>query len=324
MKRLAPVVAAALVAAPAANAQLPAPAPAPAPAPKAGTLGSTLDGGIPTRRARYYSRKGRIVVKGRSTAFVPGQVIQLQVVRKGRVVSTQTTRLRQARRGGRYRFSFRGRRPGRLRLVVRHVATPELADMRAKDKRVRVVRWQAGAGTSGARVTVLQRGLHKLGYATPVSGYYDGGTAVAVNAFRKVNNLGRDGYATVGVYDRVLRGRGAFRLKYPKAGKHAEFDWSRQVLVLAKDGRPYRTYHASSGTSATPTVFGTFRFYLQTPGTNAKGMVHSNYFIGGYAIHGYASVPNYPASHGCIRVPIPSAASIFNWIDIGDRIFVYV
>ena len=110
---------------------------------------------------------------------------------------------------------------------------------------------------------------------------------------------------------------------YPKAGKHVEFDWSRQVLVLAKKGRPYRTYHASSGTSATPTVFGTYRFYRKTPGTNAKGMVHSNYFIGGYAIHGYASVPNYPASHGCIRVPIPNALSIHNWIDIGDRIFVY-
>jgi lipoprotein-anchoring transpeptidase ErfK/SrfK len=52
-------------------------------------------------------------------------------------------------------------------------------------------------------------------------------------------------------------------------------------------------------------------------------MVHSNYFIGGYAIHGYASVPNYPASHGCLRVPIPNAYSIFNWIDLGDRIFVY-
>ena len=86
-----------------------------------------------------------------------------------------------------------------------------------------------------------------------------------------------------------------------------EFDWSRQVLVLAKGGRPYRIYHSSSGAPATPTVFGKFHFYLQTPGTNAKGMVHSSYFIRGYAIHGYASVPNYPASHGCLRVPIPNA-----------------
>jgi lipoprotein-anchoring transpeptidase ErfK/SrfK len=95
------------------------------------------------------------------------------------------------------------------------------------------------------------------------------------------------------------------------------------VLVLAKGGKPYRTYHTSSGTPATPTVFGTYKFYLQTPGTNAKGMVYSNYFIRGYAIHGYASVPSYPASHGCLRVPIPNAVQIFNWIDIGDTIHSY-
>jgi lipoprotein-anchoring transpeptidase ErfK/SrfK len=70
-------------------------------------------------------------------------------------------------------------------------------------------------------------------------------------------------------------------------------------------------------------VFGTYRFYLKTPGTNAKGMVHSSYFIRGYAIHGYASVPAYPASHGCLRVPIPNAAQIYSWVDIGDPIYLY-
>jgi lipoprotein-anchoring transpeptidase ErfK/SrfK len=95
------------------------------------------------------------------------------------------------------------------------------------------------------------------------------------------------------------------------------------VVVLAQGGKPWRTYHASSGKPSTPTVFGSFRFYSKTPGTNAKGMVDSNYFIRGYAIHGYPEVPTYAASHGCIRVPIPNAAAIFAWIRIGDPIFVY-
>jgi lipoprotein-anchoring transpeptidase ErfK/SrfK len=127
----------------------------------------------------------------------------------------------------------------------------------------------------------------------------------------------------VAVYDRVLRRRGRFRLRHPRAGKHVEFDWSRQVLALASRGRAWRVYHASSGKASTPTVFGSFRFYRKQPGTNSHGMVHSNYFIGGYAIHGYPSVPNHPASHGCIRVPIPNAASIFGWIRLGDPIYVY-
>jgi hypothetical protein len=125
------------------------------------------------------------------------------------------------------------------------------------------------------------------------------------------------------VLARLFRHQGGFALKYPKAGKHVEFDWSRQVLVFAEGGRPVRIYHASSGKPSTPTVFGTFHFYSKTLGTNAKGMVDSNYFIRGYAIHGYAEVPPYAASHGCIRVPVPDARSIYDWISIGDTIFIY-
>jgi L,D-transpeptidase catalytic domain/Putative peptidoglycan binding domain len=170
---------------------------------------------------------------------------------------------------------------------------------------------------------LMQRKLLKLGFAVPVTGYFDSGTARAVTAFRKTNSMGTSGFASTAVFDKLFRGQGSFKLRHPRAGRHVEFDWSRQVLVLADRGRAWRTYHASSGAPATPTVFGTFSFYRKQPGTNAKGMVHSNYFIGGYAIHGYASVPNYPASHGCLRVPIPNALSIFNWIELGDRIYTY-
>jgi peptidoglycan hydrolase-like protein with peptidoglycan-binding domain len=227
------------------------------------------------------------------------------------------------RRKGSYRTPVKLAKKGLFRLYVSHAGTPAQKAFRTRNKRVTVVDWQAGQGDRGTKVLLLQRGLLKVGYAVPVTGYYDWLTANAVNAFRKTNGMGRDGYAMKSVYSKVFRRQGAYRLRYPKAGKHVEFDWSRQVLVLANKGRPYRTYHTSSGTPATPTVFGTYRFYLQTPGTNAKGMVHSSYFIRGYAIHGYGSVPNYPASHGCLRVPIPNAASIFGWIDIGDRIFTY-
>lgn len=229
-------------------------------------------------------------------------------------------------RGGRYEFRFEVGDPGRVRLVVRHAASAAQAAFRTRSETINVVDWEAGSGERGVKVLLLQRGLLKLGFATPVSGYYDSLTANAVNAFRKTNEMGRSGFAMKSVYAMIFRGQGAYRLRYPNAGKngkHVEFDWSRQVLVLAQGGKPYRVYHTSSGAPATPTVFGSYRFYRQSPGTNAKGMVHSSYFIGGYAIHGYASVPNYPASHGCLRVPIPNAWSIYDWIDIGDPIFTY-
>ena len=52
-------------------------------------------------------------------------------------------------------------------------------------------------------------------------------------------------------------------------------------------------------------------------------MVDSSYFISGYAIHGYAEVPIYAASHGCLRVPIPDAESIYGWISYNMPVDVY-
>jgi hypothetical protein len=231
--------------------------------------------------------------------------------------------VRQGKKGGVFSARFKARRRGTMRVAIRHAATAQQGAFKARSARFKVVRWQAGQGAHGLKVLLLQRKLLSLGFATPISGSFDGGTARAVTSFRSTNNMGRDGFATARVYQLALSGRGRFRLRYPKAGKHVEFDWSRQVVVLADHGRAYRVYHASSGKPSTPTVFGTFHFYSKTPGTNAEGMVDSNYFIRGYAIHGYPEVPNYAASHGCIRIPIPNAAAVFAWIKLGDTIYVY-
>src|ERR1022692_2878799 len=80
---------------------------------------------------------------------------------------------------------------------------------------------------------------------------------------------------------------------------------------------------SNDGKPSTPTVLGRFRVYSKAPGTNSEGMVDSNYFIRGYAIHGYAEVPAYAASHGCLRIPIPNAASVFAWVQFGYPVDVY-
>jgi hypothetical protein len=294
-----------------------------APRPAAGKISIKVRGGQRTRKMRYVARGGRVIVSGTSRPFVAGQVAVLAMVRRGRVVATRRAQIRQAGSAGRVTFSFKARRRGTVRMYIRHEATPTQSAFRSRSARIRIVSPQAGQGARGVGVLLLQRGLRRLGYAVPVTGFYDGGTSRAVLAFRKVNGLGRNGYATRRVFSLVLRNRGAFRVRFPKAGRHVEFDWSRQVLALIDRGRARRVYHASSGKASTPTVFGSFRFYRKEPGTNSHGMVQSNYFIGGYAIHGYPSVPTYPASHGCIRVPIPNAYDIDRQISLGERIFVY-
>jgi lipoprotein-anchoring transpeptidase ErfK/SrfK len=142
-------------------------------------------------------------------------------------------------------------------------------------------------------------------------------------AFRKVNLLTRAYNATPGIFRALAAGKGGFNLAYPTAGPHVEVDISRQVMVLAKYGKAKHIFHVSTGAPATPSDRGHFRFYRRDPGYNKKRMYYSVYYNGGEATHGYASVPTQPASHGCIRNPIPDSIFIYNWIDLGDKMFVY-
>ena len=47
------------------------------------------------------------------------------------------------------------------------------------------------------------------------------------------------------------------------------------------------------------------------------------YFVGGYAIHGNPSVPSFPASHGCVRVPMWAAPWLYSSNGIGETVDVY-
>ncbi len=46
---------------------------------------------------------------------------------------------------------------------------------------------------------------------------------------------------------------------------------------------------------------------------------------GNIFIHGFRHVPNYPASHGCIRLPIDGtnpARRFYHWVDVGTPIVI--
>lgn len=287
-----------------------------------GRLVLRVQSGIDDRKRTYVARGQRVELRGAVSEYAPGQFVVVTVTRGGRRVAQRQLLIRRDGDVGRFTYRFTPRRTGRYLIRAYHEETPEQAKLFKRDA-VTAVAWSARPGQRGARVRVLQRGLRRLAFVTSSGGRYDSATARAVLAFRKTNSMARTTSASRAVFDMLLRGRGGFKLKYPNHGKHVEADLSRQVLVLARGGRPVRIYHTSSGTSATPTVLGSFRFYRKQRGTNSVGMVHSNYFIRGYAIHGYPSVPTHPASHGCLRVPIPNARSIDRWISLGDRIDVY-
>jgi peptidoglycan hydrolase-like protein with peptidoglycan-binding domain len=303
----------------AADAQAPTPTPTPVP-PATATLKvraeRLLAPGLAARGSNWR-------VRGTLTPYVAGQAVTVRVFAGHRRIRSRTEVIKPTAGGrGTFMTPVKVDRPGRVRVRV-SPATPQLAATRARVTRVRVVRASAGPGSRGPIVRALQRRLGGLRYAVSSTGAYDARTARGVMAFRKVTGMSRTQTASEDVFARLLAGGGRFRVRYPKAGRHVEADLSRQVLALIDGKRVVRIYPTSSGTSATPTVLGSFRVYRKTPGTNSLGMVDSNYFIGGYAIHGYPSVPPYPASHGCLRVPIPDAAAINAWLRTGDGVIVY-
>ena len=49
----------------------------------------------------------------------------------------------------------------------------------------------------------------------------------------------------------------------------------------------------------------------------------ASYFNQGIAFHEYPDVPPYPASHGCVRVPVPEAHEVYDFAAIGTAVLVY-
>jgi len=268
---------------------------------------------------RVALRGDRIQVHGTLRPAVSDQTATVQV-RHGR--RTVTARRVNVRPDGGFSLRLRLRATGTLAVRATHRASSQIRATRSNVARVTVFAPSLHFGSRGGLTRLFQRGLNRLKYPVHASGSYDAATGRAVMAYRKVNGLSRTEKPNAGIIRDVLRGRGGYKVRHPRAGRHVEADLSKQILALVDGDRLVRIYPTSSGTSATPTVRGSYRFYSKTPGTNAKGMVDSNYFIRGYAIHGYPSVPAYNASHGCLRIPIPNARTVYNWIHLGDRIIV--
>jgi hypothetical protein len=307
--------------APAAPAAAPVPAPVSPLVPGHLTLALQRVGGSPP----FALLGQRIKVRGVVWPYVGGQTVKVSIYRDSRKVAVERLAIQPVGNGsGKFAVSFQNSTPGLVRVRAAHYASAQQALFVARAPDVRYVQTNFGPGASSPSVRLLQSELNALHYATPLSGVFDEGTGRALIAYRKMTGMERTAYAGRGVFERLEHGAGAFHVHYPGDGRHVEADLTRQVLAeIDPHGKVRMLYTMSSGKPSTPTVIGRFRVYSKTPGTNTEGMVDSNYFIRGYAIHGYAEVPTWAASHGCLRVPIPDAGAIYAWIQEGTPVDVY-
>jgi hypothetical protein len=221
---------------------------------------------------------------------------------------------------GTYRARLPTRRPGHRR--ARLVVTPSGGFEAVVVRRGFTIRTPYLAiGSSGRGVLALERRLRSLNYALRnVNTFYGADTYEAVLAFQKVHRMGRTG--RVGDAFWWAFGRATVPHARIDSGSHIEVDKTRQVLFEVRSGKVVRVIHVSTGATGNTPV-GHWHVYLKTPGLNSHGMYYSMYWLRGFAVHGYASVPPWPASHGCVRIPMWLAPGLYSHWDVGTSVYVY-
>lgn len=206
----------------------------------------------------------------------------------------------------------------------------------ALDRQIQVA--AIGPGASGPAVSDLQSRLLQLGFWVPgVTGFYDDETRHAVVAFQKWNGLGRTGSvdgATQAAFQNAHRPN-----TRSTNGYVIEVDKARQVLAVSSNGRALWIFDVSTGSDQpyfvdghrriahTPEGFFTLLRQVNGVAIGELGALYRpKYFTWeGHAIHGYSSVPPYPASHGCVRVT--NAAIDWMWanniLPLNTSVWVY-
>jgi peptidoglycan hydrolase-like protein with peptidoglycan-binding domain len=193
-----------------------------------------------------------------------------------------------------------------------------------------------GPGSRGASVLALEQRLAELKYDVGrVDGVFDSTTGHAVMAFQKVTGLRRTGRATQDVIANLATAGTPASLVGGGGATRVEVDIKRQVLFLYKGGALNRIVSVSTGsgkrycvdglcdTAVTPG--GSFRITRRIEGwrTSRLGRLWNPlYFNGGIAIHGATSVPGYPASHGCVRIPMSTAGWFPGAVPNGTPVYV--
>lgn len=197
------------------------------------------------------------------------------------------------------------------------------------------------AGSKGTRTRALQQALKDQHYDPgAVDGAFGGQVTMAVWAFQALHGLPKDGVVTPELEAQILARPAQPMLKPEHGPTHTEVDLTRQVMIVWRDGQPVLITHVSSGSGVpycedtdegqncgdaqTPT--GVYRYQRRIDGWRDAplGRLYKPvYFNGGIAVHGAPSVPNRPASHGCVRTPMFIAEYFPTLVADGDVIEVF-
>ncbi|MDQ1478334.1 MAG: hypothetical protein QOE62_3563 [Actinomycetota bacterium] len=193
-----------------------------------------------------------------------------------------------------------------------------------------------GWGSSGPVTLAYEQRLKALHFDPgPVDGSYSQDTNYAVVAVEKLYGQPRDG--VIGPNVKFVLENFKYKAAKPRAeADRVEIDLDTQVLTVYKQWQPILLTTTSTGSGEhfcggedgcqyAITPAGKYNFYYLHEGWD-KGklgkMWNPYYFNGGIAVHGLASVPTYPASHGCARIPMDIANFFPMLVTKGEAVYV--
>ncbi len=256
--------------------------------------------------------------------WVPNQHVVVKVYINHHLAKHVKLRLWPSKRHlfGQFTYGVKSPRVADVGIVVVHHRSPKLGYF-STSRRFQALDTNVSWGSTGRFVQLIQQRLAKLHFYVPQTGVYDQGTGLAVDAYHRLLTWGTWQTLDGKTISYLLNGWGQFKVRFPTQGRHAEGNLSLQLLGLIDGSHVQYIYPISSGKPSTPTILGQFRVYSRVPGYLPDGMYYSDFFYSGYAIHGYDPAPDYPASHGCMRLPIVDAIFVYNWLNYGDGVDTY-
>lgn len=217
----------------------------------------------------------------------------------------------------------RGQAPAKVAGGMRWATELRHAEQVARKKRLG--RW--GNSCSLSTVAGIQRRLVSLGYLPNGSdnNSLDYRTQQAVMAFQGWVGLTRTGLVDDTTRKRLSTASRPVPWNRSASGRRLEVHIDRQVLLLIENGVTQRAIHVSSGAGGrTPRGrFSVIRREIRSwSNPFSVTLPYAQYFYGGFAFHEYPSVPGYPASHGCVRLPAPEAPVVWNFSSYGTPVTV--
>jgi hypothetical protein len=249
-----------------------------------------------------------------------GGTITAAVVHRGDQVAT----VKAAVRGGKAVLRVPLRGVGAF-IVTLSLSAADGFGARSLESTVRAKGERVATGSSGSRVRGLLSALSRLKIRVPYVGTtFNAQCADAVMAFQKAYGLPRT-YVVDGDDWRQLDGAKPVKPRYSGPSPHIEVDKGRQILMVVKNGAVFGLIAVSTGATGN-TPEGSFHIQQKHPYTTSGygGILYRTMgFVDDFAIHGYAPVPPYPASHGCIREPLWVAAWVYDRSFVGEQLYVY-